>query len=160
MPQESGWEKEFPLIPTRAKHHKHFLDRDQSLLILKECKDYASVCAVETDTHQVFLSIRPEWQQKPFPVNPTRAPLFLGFSNKNFLLQQLNTCPTSEFRKIVQELVQYRFLKPMCQLVSPLINISPKNLPQAQYNQTHRIVFNMFKEERDLGFIKKITYRI
>ena len=56
MPQgESGWEKGFPVTPARAKHHKHFLDRDQSLLIVKECENYASVCVVETETHQVFL---------------------------------------------------------------------------------------------------------
>lgn len=87
--RECGWEKGFPVTPTRAKHHKHFLDRDQTFSFLRNATTMP-VSAQWRQTHiRCSFSLRPEWQQKSFPLNPTRALLFQEFKNNNVLLYQL-----------------------------------------------------------------------
>lgn len=87
--RECGWEKGFPVTPTRAKHHKHFLDRDQAFSFLRNARTKPeSVQWRQTDIRCSF-SIRPGWQQKSFPINPARALLCQGCKNKNAPLWQL-----------------------------------------------------------------------
>lgn len=52
----------------------------------RNVKNYASVYVVESDTHQAFLFHQARVTTKIISFNPTRALLFLGFNNRNFLL--------------------------------------------------------------------------
>lgn len=131
-----------------------------SLLILGECKNYASVCEVETDTHQVFLFHQTRVTAKITAFNPTRA---LYFRDSVTKLSSVTTTYTCWHRSSM------RLFRNWFSTDSKAKQLVNQSLPSILYLQQDWPKFSIIKHTeqsliclkmRNMGFMKKTTSRL